>query len=241
MLRTLMLRRYCLIYFLLLLAASPLRAQDADALLKKVRAKMDQVRDYKAQGTLKTDVSFLKIPSSKVQVLYKNPDKFRIQKEGGVSLLPKGGISVNLNAMLATGTFMAVSAGTATVQGQVLQVIKLLPVQESGDVVLSTLYIDDKALLIRRTVTTTRDNGTYEMNMQYGRYANVGLPDKVLVSFDTRDYKLPKGVTFEYDAGNTAPPKGGASGKGTVEITYTSYELNPGLTDAAFRQEKASR
>jgi hypothetical protein len=230
-----------ILMFLLFCGSLPATAQDADALLKKVRAKMDQVRDYKAQGTLRTDVSFLKIPVSRVQVLYKNPDKFRIQREGGVSLLPKGGISVNLNAMLATGSFMAVSAGTATVQGQLLQVIKLLPVQENGDIVLSTLYIDEKALLIRRTITTTRENGTYEMNMQYGRYANVGLPDKVVVSFDTRDYKLPKGVTFEYDAGAATAPKAASSGKGTVEITYASYELNPGLTDAAFKQDKPAR
>jgi outer membrane lipoprotein-sorting protein len=235
------LTRICLVSLLFLAPIIPAFGQDADALLKQVRAKMDQVRDYKAQGTLRTDVPFLKIPVSRVQVLYKNPDKFRIQKEGGVSLLPKGGISVNLNAMLATGTFMAVPAGTATVQGLVLRVIKLLPVQEGGDIVLSTLYIDEKALLIRKTVTTTRENGTYEMNMQYGRYANVGLPDKVVVSFDTRDYKLPKGVTFEYDAGNTAPTKSNGSGKGTVEITYASYELNPGLTDAAFRQDKPTR
>ena len=233
--------RICSAFLLCLLTVVPGFAQDADALLKKVRAKMDQVRDYRARGTLRTDVSFLKIPVSRVQVLYKSPDKFRIQKEGGVSLLPKGGISVNLNAMLATGTFMAVPAGTANLQGQPMQVIKLLPVQEGGDVVLSTLYIDEKSLLIRRTVTTTRENGTYEMNMQYGKYAHVGLPDKVVVSFDTRDYKLPKGVTFEYDAGNTAPAKSAGSGKGTVEITYAAYELNPGLTDAAFRQDKPSR
>ena len=28
-----------------------------------------------------------------------------------------------------------------------------------------------------------------------------GLPDKVIFSFNTKDYKLPKGVTFDYDDG----------------------------------------
>lgn len=212
-------------------------AQDADALLTKVKSKMDQVRDYKAQGSLKTDVSFLKIPVSRVQVLYKNPDRFRIQKDGGISLLPKGGISVNLNALMATGQFVAVSSGEATIGGQLLRIIKMLPLEENSDLILSTLYIDEKSLLIRRAVTTTRGNGTYEMDMQYGKYASLGLPDKVVVSFDTRDYKLPKGVTFEYEAGNrpVEKEKDGKPKKGRVEITYAAYQVNQGLTEAAFK------
>jgi hypothetical protein len=214
-----------------------IHAQEADALLRKVRSKMDQVKDYKAQGSMKTDVSFLKIPVSKVQVLYKSPDRFRVQKDGGVSLLPKGGISVNLNALMATGRFMAVPAGESSLGGQTLRVIKMLPLEEGSDVILSTLYIDEKALLIRRAVTTTRDNGTYDMDLQYGRYASLGLPDRVVVSFDTKDYKLPKGVTFEYEAGDKPQEKEGRekNRKGKVEINYTSYQVNLGLTEAAFK------
>lgn len=226
-----------LILMLSLISCSSAFAQDADALLKKVRSKLDQVRDYKAQGSLKTDVSFLKIPVSRVQVLYKNPDRFRIQKDGGISLLPKGGISVNLNALMATGQFVAVSSGETTIGGQLLRIIKMLPIEENSDLILSTLYIDEKSLLIRRAVTTTRGNGTYEMDMQYGKYASLGLPDKVVVSFDTRDYKLPKGVTFEYEAGNkpVEKDKDGKSKKGRVEITYAAYQVNQGLTEAAFK------
>jgi hypothetical protein len=213
----------------------PLQAQDAEALLRKVKAKMDQVKDYKAAGSLKTDVVFLKIPVSKVQVLYKNPDRFKIIRDGGVSLLPKGGISVNLNALMATGQFAAVPAGEATVGGKQLKVIKMLPLQEGADVILSTLYIDEQALLIRKSVTTTRENGTYEMEMTYGKYGAYGLPDKVVVSFDTRDYKLPKGVTFEYDAGETPKQKELQNKKGRVEITYASYQINTGLTESLFQ------
>jgi hypothetical protein len=221
----------------LLITGIPAFTQDADALLKKVKSKMDQVRDYKAQGSLKTDVSFLKIPVSRVQVLYKNPDRFRIQKDGGISLLPKGGISVNLNALMATGQFMAVSSGETMIGGQQMRIVKMLPIEENADLILSTLYIDERSLLIRRAVTTTRDNGTYEMDMQYGKYASLGLPDKVVVSFDTKDYKLPKGVTFEYEAGNkpVEKDKAGKDRKGRVEITYSAYQVNLGLSEAAFK------
>lgn len=212
-------------------------AQDANVLIGKIRAKMDLVNDYKATGMLKTDVSFLKIPVSKINVLYKKPDRFRIKKDGGISLLPKGGVSVNLNALMSTGEVTAIAGGDAIVNGSTLKVVKLLPAQEESDIILSTLYIDEKNLLIRKAVTTTRENGTYQMEMAYGKYAGYGLPDKVVVTFNTKDYKLPKGITFEYEPGEkpVSPNDPQKSKKGKVEITYSGYDINIGLTDAAFK------
>jgi len=214
-----------------------LYAQDVDALMKKLRVKMDAVNDYRATGRLKTDVSFLRVPVSKIQVLYRRPDKFRIKKDGGISLLPKGGISVNLNALLATGNVTAIDAGSAVLKGAAMRMIKVLPADEKSDVILSTLYIDEQKLLIRKAVTTTRENGTYEMEMDYGKYAGYGLPDRVVVTFNTKDYKLPKGITFEYDPGQKpADPKAKpADRKGRVEISYDTYAINPGLKDADFK------
>ncbi len=214
-----------------------LYAQDADGLMKKLRVKMDAVNDYRAMGRLKTDVSFLRVPVSKIQVLYRRPDKFRIKKDGGISLLPKGGISVNLNALLATGNVTAIDAGSALLKGAAMRMIKVLPADEKSDVILSTLYIDEQKLLIRKAVTTTRENGTYEMEMDYGKYAGYGLPDRVVVTFNTKDYKLPKGITFEYDPGQKpADPKAKpADRKGRVEISYDTYAINPGLKDADFK------
>lgn len=214
-----------------------LYAQDVDALMKKLRGKMDVVNDYRAAGKLKTDVSFLRVPVSKVQVLYRKPDKFRIKKDGGISLLPKGGISVNLNALLTTGSVSAIDAGPVQWKGAAMRMVKVLPTDERSDIILSTLYIDEQKLLIRRAVTTTRENGTYEMEMDYGKYAGYGLPDKVVVTFNTKDYKLPKGITFEYEPGQKPvdPKAKPADRKGRVEISYDSYSINPGLKDADFK------
>jgi hypothetical protein len=223
----------------LLVACLPLmsQAQDLRGLMKRLREKMDVVNDYKASGSLKTDVAFLKIPVSRVNVLYMKPDRFRIRKEGGVSLLPKGGVSVNLNSLITSGDATPIASGEAVVGRTPVKVVKLLPADEGGEVILSTLYIDEKELLIRKAVTTTRENGTYTMEMDYGRYARYGLPDKVVVTFNTKDYKLPKGITFEYESGEkpVKPADAGKEGKGRVEITYDSYQINPGLTAAAFK------
>jgi outer membrane lipoprotein-sorting protein len=210
-------------------------AQDADQLIREVRAKLEQVKDYKATGKLKTDVDFLKIPVSNVQVYYRKPDRFKVRKDDGISLLPKNGVSINLNALLMTGEYTAVPAGQVTMDGKTLTVVKLLPMTEGSDVVLTTMYIDAKKKLINKAVTTTRDNGTYDMQMSYGKFEKYGLPDKVIFTFNTKDYKLPKGVTFEYDAGATAKAQQPKSNKGKVEITYSDYEINKGISDSMFK------
>src|SRR6476620_9546428 len=78
--------------------------QDMTELVNKVKAKLDQVNDYTADGMLKTDVTFIKAPAGKVKVWFKKPDKFKLKKDGGISILPKGGVNVNTNSLVMTGS-----------------------------------------------------------------------------------------------------------------------------------------
>lgn len=224
-----------LLTLLVAVSAPVLFAQGETALINALKAKAQKVKDYKASGRMAIDVSFINAPPSAVQVYYKSPDKFKVVKEGGISILPKGGMSMNASALLLDGNYVTVPAGTAVVKGVTTKVIKLLPLDEKSDVVLATLYIDEKALLVRKASVTTRESGSYEIGMDYGRYAAWGLPDKLLFSFNTSNYKLPKGVTFEYEKGTSkkpAPPKSG--GKGSIEITYSSYDINKGVDERVF-------
>jgi len=211
----------------------PSFCQDATVLVKKVKAKLDKVNDYIAEGKMKTDVAFIKAPTGRVKVYYKKPNKFKVKRDGGISILPKGGVSVNMSSVLTSNNFAAISSGESTLGGVKVKVVKLLPSDENSDVVLTTLYIDESNLLIRKANTTTRENGTYEMEMSYGKYADYALPDKVIFAFNTKDYKLPKGVTLEFETGDA--PQKIKNKKGRVEITYSSYIINKGVPDAEFK------
>lgn len=211
-------------------------SQSADAMVAKLKSKLLSVKDYEAKGMLKTDVAFLKLPISSVRIFYKFPDLFRIKKDGGISVLPKGGIRINMNSLITEGNYTSLSAGRIVWKGSDLSVLKLIPNGESADIVLTTLYVDEKAMLIRRAITTTKDNGTYEIEMDYGKYAQWGLPDKAVMIFNTKDYKLPKGITFEYDASisQKTKEKKPLSKQGRIEISYASYEINKGLAADIF-------
>lgn len=213
------------------------QAQDMNALVMKVKAKLDKVKDYTADGKMKTDVAFIKAPIGKVKVFFKSPDKFKLQRDGGISVLPKGGVSINIGSMVMQSGFVAIDAGMSTVQNLPVRVVKLLPNADAGDIILSTLYIDEQNLLIRKSVTTTRENGTYEMELIYGKYDAYGLPDKVIFSFNAKDYKLPKGITLEFDDTDKAIKDKMKGRKGRVEINYSSYAINTGLSNSIFNNQ----
>jgi len=211
-------------------------AQTPEEVIGKVRAKLDRVNDYEARGKMKTNVIFIKAPVASVKVYYKRPDKLRINNESGISFIPKGSVNINPgNLFINTAGFDIIDGGKENGSG--LRIIKLLPKDDNADIALSTLYIDESQSLVRKSKTTTRENGTYELEMSYGRYAEYGLADKVVFSFNTKDYKLPKGITFDYDDGSkkeTAAERM-KNKKGKVEITYSDYIINKGLPDSVFK------
>ncbi|HTQ28950.1 MAG TPA: hypothetical protein VMI35_12510 [Puia sp.] len=229
-----MYRNLSLVALLLLGTGFRPRAQEAAPLIQMVRTKLEQVKSYEADATMKTTVSFLKVPQASVKVYFKNPDKFRIRNDHGISLVPKTMAGISLNNLL-TGKYSILDAGSELVNGRSLRVIKLLPSDDSQEIVLSTLYIDDKTRLIIRARTTTRDNGTYEVAMTYGKYISYALPDKLICYFNAKDYKLPKGVTFDYDDGSKKK-QGDSNGntRGQVEINYSSYQINKNIPDSIF-------
>ena len=227
-------KKIFIIIFALFLFIHP-SAQTPQELISKIKAKLEKVNDYTAKGKLKTNVIFIKAPIASVKVYYKKPDKMKIVNENGISFIPKGSVNINLAKFLSgSGNYEIVDAGIEPSTG--LRILKLLPSDENSEIVLSTLYIDEKEELIKKAKNTTRDNGTYELEMSYGKYIAYSLPDKVIFSFNTKDYKLPKGVTFDYDDGaEKKPDEDLKNKKGKVEITYTEYLINKGVNDAVFK------
>ena len=225
-------KNLCVLLSILLLAVTSYGQSAAD-LLQKVRARLDQVNDYQAMGTMKTNVSFLKEPQAAVTVYFKKPDKLKIKNDKGISLVPKGAVTVSLNNLLK-GSYTVLDGGADTAHGQKVRVIKLLPQDENADLVLSTFWVDEQRLVILRARTTTRDNGTYEVDMTYGKYIAYALPDKVVFTFNVKNYKLPKGITFDYDDGSKKP-QAPPNAKGRVELDYSSYVINKGVPDTVFQ------
>lgn len=230
-----MIKKICLA-LTVMFSFSNVKAQSAEALLQKVKDKLSKVTDYVAEGNMKTTVAFIKAPVGKVKIYYKNPDKLKVVRDKGISILPKGGISLNGASLLAMKDYLVVEAGEATISGVKTKVLKILPNAENSDIVMTTLYIDEANLLIKKVATTTKENGSFETEMFYGKYANYALPDKMNFSFNVKDYKMPKGVTMEFEDNLTKEEKEKLkTKKGKVEITFSNYNINKGVDASIFK------
>lgn len=212
-----------------------LKAQNGELLLQKLKDKLQKVNNYVANGNMKTTVAFIKAPIGKVKVYYQKPDKLKVVKEKGISILPKGGVSLNGASILALKDYLLVEAGEAVVGGVKTKILKLLPNAENSDIVMTTLYIDEANLLLKKMATTTKENGSFETEMIYGKYSQYCLPDKMIFSFNVKDYKMPKGVTLEFEDNLTKDEKEKLKNKkGKVEISFTNYIINEGVDSKIF-------
>ena len=233
-------RKYLSILVVLLtLVSYKVRADDATKLFYTLRTKIATVKDYRADVKMKIDVSFMRIPQLKGTLLFKAPDKMRLERNGGLSMLPKKNINLTISNLIPVGNVTVIDIGNVTVKGKKLRLVKVIPEDDMNNIVLTKLWIDEANLVAVRAETTTRNDGTVIMDLDFNKYMSYGLPDKVTIYMDVKDYKLPKGVTMDYNnevptAAKDAKPK---AQKGTIEINYLSYAINTGLTDEQFNKK----
>lgn len=233
-------RKGVLLLVLVLSVCSTVRANTytAEELFYKMRSKLDLVKDYVADVKMNIDVSYMKVPQLAGKVYFKAPDKMKLERKGGISILPKKGINLTLNSILPDGNdIVVIDGGYEELNGNKYRIIKVIPNNDPNGVVLTKLWVDEARLLTVHTETTTRDNGTIEMDLTFGKYAAQSLPDKVIFYIDVKDYKIPQGLTMDYNTEETSVPVQQGKGKrtkGKIEIRYVSYTINQGMSDKIF-------
>lgn len=203
------------------------KTQDVNTLMNLIKVKLDKINSYEALATMKTSIAYLKIPIAKVKVKFKKPNKLSIQSNSGVTFIPKGVNAISLQNIFSN-EFTAIDAGKLNTKDKSLRIIKLLPVSQNSNIVLSTLYINETDLVVEKNTTTTKEEGTYEIEMKYGKYLKYGLPDKLIFTFNAKDYKIPKGLTLDFDNSSSENKKQPQpkSSKGTAEIVFEKYTVN---------------
>ncbi len=203
------------------------KAQDVNTLIKKVKNKLENINKYEATGTMKTSIAYLKIPIAKVKIQYKKPNELTIKSNNGVTFVPKGVDAISLQKIFSN-EFTAIDGGTEKVKQKTLRVVRLLPISQQSNIVLSTVYINETDLVVEKSSTTTKDEGTYEMDMQYGKYIQYGLPDRITFTFNAKDYKIPKGLTLDFDNADSKNQKIDKTmlNKGRAEIVFQQYAIN---------------
>ncbi len=201
-----------------------------------LRQNLTRVKDYVADVQMKIDVPFMKVPTLKGKLYFKFPDKMKLERNGGIAILPKKSISLTLNNLMPSGDATVIDVGIEQWKGRPARVLKVIPETESP-IILAKLWVDAEQLLILKTETTTRESGTINMELAYGKFKSLNLPDEIQFIVDVKEFKVPKGVAMDYDAGEDVSikkKKSNGNKKGSIKINYLNYKINSGLSDKFF-------
>jgi len=216
-----------LIGILFFISAEWIQAQgDASGYLDAIEKKYSALKDYVADVNVHFDIEALKAPDLQAKLYYKAPDKMKVEskrifffpQEGGYfnpSLFKKKAFDVRLVERL-------------TYDGRKAVRLKLTPMDTNTYDKSSVLTIDTDRSLIREIKVSPSEGREVKATMDYGRFGDFELPTHIDLQLD-----IPSGEP----TGMKEFTQFGQKSKritGRVEITYSNYRINVGLSDEIF-------
>ncbi len=210
-----------LISGVLLLTVISIKAQDASKdILMSFKAKMEKVEKYTVDALIKVDVDFINIKDRQARITFTAPDKFDV-KSKGFALLPKKGMQMDYIKMM-DGGFTSILVKEEVVRGINTSLIKVIPDDMEGDMILAEMWIDPTTSIMHKMRTFSKESGTYIIDFFFENHP-YDLPDKVEVSFKVKNNKLPASITGDFESLGKEIKKGDSDGK--VIISYENYEV----------------
>ena len=225
--------------FLLLIlfcCVSSAQSKDPDVILDNVRKNFNRVQDYEVNVKIKVDVDFLKVPETIAKIYYKQPDKIQFKSES-FALLPKEGLDFSPLSLLKD-EYTAIYEREDTINGNKTSVVKVIPLGEAGNIILSTLWVDQSANVIRKIESTTKAAGTFSIELRYDKPVNnYPLPNSMIFTFNVDKMRIPKGFNGDMSSEEKKQDEN-KSTTGKVYITYSDYKVNKGIPDEIFEKKE---
>jgi len=224
-----------LILLAISLGVSNPQKKDPDHILDEVKRTFNKVQDYVVDVNIKVDVDFIKAPETKATIYFKQPDKVHFESES-FAMLPKEGLDFSPMGFLKE-KYTAIYEKADTVDGYKTDVIKVIPLVDETNVVLTTLWIDESRYIIRKVQSTLKMGGTFAIELKYDKpKMNYALPSSMIFTFNIERMNLPKGMTGELNENKSKDEKKKTTGK--VYVTYSNYKVNKGIPDSVFEEKK---
>ena len=228
-----MLIKHCLLFLIVFQFSDIIASVSPEELLIKVRSKTRLVKDFQAEADIKIDIDFLKAPVSHATIYYRSPGQVRI-KSDGFSMLPKQGAGLPISSILET-EYSAAALKDEMYNGKNLRVIKVIPLADTGQIIASTMWIEEATNIVHKMKITTK-SGIMLMEMTYGKqYLQYALPEQVVLSFDMPKFSLPKSITGDMLTDNKPKDASKKNAVGKATITYSKYIINKGIADSHFK------
>jgi outer membrane lipoprotein-sorting protein len=223
-----------LLWALLLFSAGLLQAQEEGArTLDGLQKKYSGLKDYIVDVNVHFDVEGFKAPDMQAKLYCKPPDRMKIESKR-IFFLPKEGGTFN-PFMFNKEDFEVKFLERLTYEGRNAVKLKLTPKKRKPNAQDFILTVDTDRNLIREMNVSSIEGREVNALIEYGRFSDFDLPTRIELHLDvqfdeSRELK---------DFGQSTQPARRVTGR--VDITYSNYRVNSGLSDKIFDETDLSK
>lgn len=227
-LKQLLFLKLFIVYSISILAQSP------RALLNQVQVKLNKAANYTADINIKVDLPYITLMPINSKLYYKQKDKFKIDTKS-IAILPKQGF-LQLNMLVNdTVNYTAIFQSKEIINKIKTSLLNLIPNNDTSDVVLAKLWVDEINQVIIKSQVTTKSSGTIKTEYIYGSQVFYGLPDDIKFTVDIKKFKIPKALSADINTSKTTKVE---KKFGEINIKLKNYQINKGIADSVFDKIK---
>lgn len=224
----------CLLWVLFLFSLGPLQAQEESSrILDALQKKYSGLKDYTVNVHIHFDVEGFKAPDMQAKLYFKPPDRMKIESKR-IFFLPKEGGTFN-PFMFNKEDFEVKILERLTHEGRNAVNLKLMPKKRKPNVQDYILTVDTDRNLIREMNASSPDGREVKALIEYGNFDDFDLPTRIELHLNVQ-------FSESLEIRDFGPsPQSSKRVTGRVDITYSNYKINSGLSDQIFDETTSSK
>jgi len=215
---------------LFLLLSELIQAQeDAFRYLDPIERKYSELKDYMVDVKVHFDIETLKAPDMQAKLYFKAPDKMKV-KSPKIFFFPKEGGYFN-PSLFKKKEFEVKLLERLILDGKNVVRLKLTPTDTGISNKVFVLTIDTDRNLIKEIKISPSEGREIKAAIEYGMFNGFELPIRIDLQLDIPEGE-PSGMREFTQFGQRAKRI-----TGKVQITYSNYKVNSGLSDEMFKEK----
>ena len=218
---------------LLFLLPESIRAQEEGMrYLEALEKKYAGLQDYTVDVTVHFDIETFKAPDLQAKIYYKVPDKLKVESKR-ILFFPKEGGYFNPSLFKAED-HTVILLERLTHDGKKAVKMRLIPKNPKRNIHDIVLTVDVEQNRVREVRVARSGGGEIKAEILYGSFDRFELPTRIHLLLDFPAV-VPEIKGFQ------PPSEGTKRVTGRIEMTYSNYKTNSGLTDEIFRETELKR
>lgn len=214
-----------------------LYSQEPKEILKRIQTQLDKVNDFSADLNVHIEISYVNVPDKVGKIYYKKPNQTKVDIDG-FSFLPKQGVGNFVGDIISEENLNVFQSGQEELEKANTIILTVIPLDQPNGIVLVRLWADTERDIVLKAEITTKEQGTFDILMEYDKIDQMYyLPSKTTVKFKLDNFSIPTAFVSAQDKQKVKDMKGeGEHTKGKIELSYTNYSVNKGISDSIFSE-----